>query len=61
MKTYKFKNATIYVYGEISKERLQKATIRLVKDSRKYKLQREGSSNGDASTSGIIRKEQILD
>lgn len=41
MKTYKFKNATVYVYGEISKERLRNATIRLVKDSRKYKLQRE--------------------
>lgn len=37
MKTYRFKNATIYVHGEISKEKLRKATIKLVKDSRKYK------------------------
>lgn len=37
MKTYRFKNATIYVYGEVSKERLRKATVKLVKDSRKYK------------------------
>ena len=37
MKTYRFKNATIYVHGEVSKERLQKATIKLIKDSRKYK------------------------
>lgn len=37
MKTYRFENATIYVYGEIDKERLRKATIKLVKDSRKYK------------------------
>ena len=37
MKTYRFKNATIYVNGEINKERLRKATIKLVKDSQKYK------------------------
>jgi len=37
MKTYRFKNATIYVHGEVDKERLKKATIKLVKDSRKYK------------------------
>lgn len=37
MKKYRFKNATIYVHGEVSKERLRKATIQLVKDSRKYK------------------------
>lgn len=37
MKTYRFKNATIYVHGEVSKERLRKATIKLIKDSRRYK------------------------
>lgn len=37
MRTYRFKNATIYVHGEVNKERLKKATIKLVKDSRKYK------------------------
>lgn len=37
MKTYRFKNATIYVHGEVSKEKLRKATIKLIKDSRKYK------------------------
>lgn len=37
MKTYRFENATIYVYGEVNKERLRKATIKLVKDSHKYK------------------------
>ncbi len=37
MKTYRFKNATIYVHGEVNKERLRKATIKLVKDSYKYK------------------------
>lgn len=37
MKTYRFKNATIYVHGEIDKERLRKATIKLIKDSQKYK------------------------
>lgn len=37
MKTYRFKNATIYVRGEVGRERLRKATIKLVKDSYKYK------------------------
>lgn len=37
MKTYRFKNATIYVHGEVDKERLRKATIKLIKDSQKYK------------------------
>ena len=37
MKTYRFKNATIYVHGKVNKEQLKKATIKLVKDSRKYK------------------------
>ena len=38
MKTYRFKNATICVYGEVNKERLRKATIQLIKQSRKYKI-----------------------
>lgn len=37
MKTYRFKNATVYVHGEVNKERLKKATIKLVKDSHKFK------------------------
>lgn len=37
MKVYRFKNATIYVRGEVNKERLKKATVKLVKDSHKYK------------------------
>lgn len=40
MKTYKFENATIYVHGEVDKDVLRKATIKLVKDSRKYKAER---------------------
>lgn len=43
MKTYKFKNATVHVCGEINKERLKAATIKLVKDSRKYKIEREAA------------------
>lgn len=41
MRTYKFKNATVYVHGEVDKERLRKATIELVKNSRKYKIHKE--------------------
>lgn len=50
MKTYKFKNATIYVYGEVSKERLRKATIQLVKGWRKYEIKR-GDHNDNTHTS----------
>lgn len=41
MKTYKFKNATINVTGEVSRERLEKATIELVKATRKVKEKKE--------------------
>ena len=34
---YKFENATVTVKGEINKERLEKATIALVKAARKQK------------------------
>lgn len=37
MKTYRFKNAIIHVHGKVSKERLEKATIKLVKGSQRYK------------------------
>jgi hypothetical protein len=36
-KTYKFENATVTVRGEINRERLEKATIALVKAARKQK------------------------
>lgn len=45
MKTYRFKNATICVHGEIDKDRLRKATIQLIKQSRKYKVVNEGVTN----------------
>ena len=41
MKTYKFKNATINVIGEVNRERLEKATIELVKAARKAKEKKE--------------------
>lgn len=34
---YKFENVTITVRGEVSRERLEKATIKLIKASRKQK------------------------
>lgn len=43
MKTYKFENATIYVYGEVNKELLKNATIKLFKDYRKYKVEQEAN------------------
>lgn len=50
MKTYKFKNATIYVHGKIPKERLRKATIQLVKGWRKREIKR-GVNNGNTYSS----------
>lgn len=41
MKTYKYKNATVYVSGEINKERLKKATIQFVKKAYQYKALKE--------------------
>ena len=45
MKIYKFQNATIRVYGKVSKERLRKATINLIKQSYKYKNTNGGLQN----------------
>lgn len=63
MKEYKFRNATICVYGSISKERLRRATINLFKQSRNcIKVERRlGKINGNTDTFGNIEKEQILD
>lgn len=36
MKTYNFKNATIFVHGELKHETVREATIRLIKNSTKY-------------------------
>jgi hypothetical protein len=37
MKTYRFKNAIVRIHGEVNKKRLEKATIKLVKGTMKYK------------------------
>lgn len=50
MKTYRFKNATVYVHGEISRERLRKATIKLVKQHRKYNIDKGEISHGNTIT-----------
>lgn len=41
VKTYKFENATIYVHGEVNKERLKTATVKFFKDFTKSKLHKE--------------------
>lgn len=45
MKEYRFENATIYVHGELNKERLRKATIRFVTQSRKCKMLKQEVKN----------------
>lgn len=37
MKTYKYKNATIHVRGEVDKEKLKNAAIQLLTKSYRYK------------------------
>lgn len=45
MKEYRFKNATIYVHGNVSKQRLKNATIRFAKQSQKYKMLKQEVKN----------------
>lgn len=37
MKTYKYQNATIHIYGDVDKERLKNAAIQFIKKSYRYK------------------------
>ena len=41
MKTFKYKNATIHVRGEVDKEKLKDATIQFLKKSYRYKKVKE--------------------
>ena len=41
MKTFKYKNATIHIRGEVDKEKLKKATIQFVTKSYRYKKMKE--------------------
>lgn len=41
MKTYKYKNATIHVRGEVDKEKLKAATIQYLKKTYRYKKHKE--------------------
>lgn len=41
MKTYRYKNATIHVRGEVDKEKLKNAAIQLLTKSYRYKIAKE--------------------
>ena len=41
MKTYKYKNATIHVRGEVDKEKLKNAAIQLLTKKYRYKRVKE--------------------
>lgn len=43
MKTYKYKNATIHVRGDVDKEKLKNAAIRLLSKKYRYKRMKETS------------------
>lgn len=45
MKKFEYKNGTVYVYGELNKERLRKSTIRFIKKVYKYKAIKENNCN----------------
>ena len=41
MKTYRHKNATIHVRGEVDKEKVKAATVQFIKKSYKYRKMKE--------------------
>lgn len=41
MKTYRYKNATIHVRGEVDKEKLKDAVIQFMTKSYRYKVMKE--------------------
>lgn len=41
MKTYRYKNATIHVRGNVDKERLRNAAVQFIKKSYRYKKMKE--------------------
>lgn len=43
MKTFKYKNATIHVRGEVDKERLRNATIQFLTKTYRFKRAKEKS------------------
>lgn len=56
METYHFKNAIVNVYGEVDREKLEKATIKFMKKAdkcRKNKL-KERKQNDNKNTSRAI-------
>lgn len=56
MEKYKYKNATIYVRGEVNREKLEEATIRFLKKAdkcRRNKL-KEKDQNGNKNTSRAV-------
>ena len=47
MKVYEYCNATVYVRGDVDKEKLRKATIKFFKDAHKCKVIKERRNNGN--------------
>lgn len=41
METYRYKNATVHVRGEVDKEKLKNAAIRLLTKKYRYKMLKE--------------------
>lgn len=46
MREYRYKNGTVYVHGEVDKERLKKAMTRFMRNVYKYRAEKEREENG---------------
>lgn len=59
MKKYRYKNATIRVYGEVNRKKIEEATIIFLKKVNKCKKNKlkEKSQNGNCNTGRNIIKE----
>lgn len=55
IKQYKYKNATVYIHGQIEKNKLEHATTMFLKKVVLHH-KRKDRSNGNNDTSRIIRK-----
>lgn len=58
MEHYRYKNAIIYVRGNVDRHRLEEATIKFIKKADKCRRNKvkEKIQNGDKNTSGTVRE-----
>lgn len=52
MKTFKYKNATVHVRGEVDKEKLKNAAVKLLTKKYRYKRMRESQNDKRPTNNG---------